>query len=113
MINPDGKLNETFNKDTWVSVQTATTYDIQQDWRDWSGVSLVDQYFEKVNKYTVMPDLPYSEAAKSDDLKVKWDQCAKSIRENSWRAIYAKADGEFNMHINNICLLYTSPSPRD
>lgn len=102
MINPDGKLGEAFNKDTWVSVQTATTYDIQQDWRDWSGVSLVDQYFENIGKYTVMPDLPYSEAAKSDDLKVKWDQCAKAITTNSWRAIFAKNDGEFNFHIMNM-----------
>ena len=102
MINPDGKLGEAFNKDTWVSVQTAVSYPIQQDWRDWAGVSLVDQYFEKINKYTVMPDLPYSESLKSDELKVKWDQCAKSITTNSWRAIYAKADGEFNMHIRNM-----------
>lgn len=102
MINPDGKLGEAFNKDTWVSVQTATTYDIQKDWRAWSGVSLVDQYFEKIGKYTVMPDLPYSEAAKSDDLKVKWDQCAKAITTNSWRAIFAKNDGEFNFHIMNM-----------
>ncbi|MBQ8554755.1 MAG: hypothetical protein IJ438_02670 [Clostridia bacterium] len=102
MINPDGKLGEAFNKDTWVSVQTAVSYPIQQDWRDWSGVSLVDQYFEKVNKYTVMPDLPYSESAKDDSLKLKWDQCAKAITTNSWLAIYAKADGEFNMHIRNM-----------
>lgn len=102
MVNPDGKLGEAFNKDTWVSVQTAVSYPIQQDWRDWSGVSLVDQYFEKVNKYTVMPDLPYSEASKSDELKVKWDQCAKAITTNSWRAIYAKNDGEFNFHIMNM-----------
>ena len=102
MINPDSKLGEAFNKDTWVSVNTAVSYPIQQDWRDWSGVSLVDQYFEKVNKYTVMPDLPYSESLKADELKVKWDQCAKSIVTNSWRAIYAKADGEFNMHLMNM-----------
>lgn len=102
MVNPDGALGEAFNKDTWVSVQTAVSYDIQQDWRDWSGVSLVDQYFEGIGKYTVMPDIPYSEAAKTDDLKVKWDQCAKAITTNSWRAIYAKADGEFNMHIRNM-----------
>ncbi|MBR3764927.1 MAG: extracellular solute-binding protein [Clostridia bacterium] len=43
MVNPDGALGEAFNKDTWVSVQTAVSYPIQQDWRDWSGVSLVDQ----------------------------------------------------------------------
>ncbi|MBQ8200618.1 MAG: extracellular solute-binding protein [Clostridia bacterium] len=102
MINPDGKLGEAFNKDTWVSVQTAVSYPIQQDWRDWSGVSLVDQYFEKVNKYTVMPDLPYSESLKSDELKVKWDQCAKAITTNSWLAIYARNDGEFNFHVMNM-----------
>ncbi len=102
MINPDGKLGEAFNKDTWVSEQTAATYAIQEDWRQWSGVPLVDQYFEKINRYTIMPDIPYSEAVKSDELKVKWDQCAKSITTNSWRAIYAKADGEFNMHIMNM-----------
>lgn len=102
MINPDGALGEAFNKDTWVSVQTAVSYDVQQNWRDWSGFSLADQYFEDIGKYTVMPDLPYGEAAKSDDLKVKWEQCAKAITTNSWRAIYAKADGEFNMHIRNM-----------
>ncbi len=102
MVNPDGALGETFNKDTWVSVQTAVSYPIQEDWREWSGVTLVDQYFEEIGRYTVMPDLPYSEASKSDDLKVKWDQCAKAITTNSWRAIYARADGEFNMHIRNM-----------
>lgn len=102
MINPDSALGEAFNKDTWVSVNTETVYDIQTDWRNWAGVSLADQYFENIGKYTVMPDLPYSESAKSDDLKVKWDQCAKAITTNSWRAIYAKADGEFNMHVRNM-----------
>ena len=102
MVNPDGALGETFNKDTWVSVQTSDVYSIQEDWRAWSGVTLADQYFEGIGRYTVMPDVPYGESPKSDELKVKWDQCAKAITTNSWRAIYAKADGEFNMHIRNM-----------
>lgn len=102
MVNPDGALGEAFNKDTWVSEQTAASYAIQEDWRTWSGYSLADQYFEAIHKYTVMPDIPYSESAKSDELKVKWDQCAKAITTNSWRAVFAKADGEFNMHIMNM-----------
>ncbi len=102
MINPDSALGEAFNKDTWVSVNSETVYDIQADWRNWSGVALADQYFEKIGKYTVMPDTAYSEPSKSDDLKVKWEQCAKAITTNSWRAIYAKADGEFDMHIRNM-----------
>ena len=40
MINPDGNGTEAFNKDTWVSEQTAATYAIQEDWRAWSGVAL-------------------------------------------------------------------------
>lgn len=102
MVNPDGALGEAFNKDTWVSEQTAASYAIQEDWRTWSGHSLADQYFEAIHKYTVMPDVPYSETPKSDELKVKWDQCAKAITTNSWRAVFAKADGEFNMHIMNM-----------
>lgn len=101
-INPDGKLGETFNKDTWVSILNAVSYPIQEDWRNWSGAVLADPYFESIGKYTIMPDLPYSESVKNDELKVKWEQCAKSIKNNSWLAIYAKADGEFNMHIRNM-----------
>ena len=102
MINPDGNGTEAFNKDTWVSEQTAASYAIQEDWRNWSGVSLADQYFEKIGKYTVAPDVPYSESVRDDALKVKWDKVTKAIVDNSWLAIYAKADGEFNMHINNM-----------
>ena len=102
MLAPDSKLGEAFNKDTWVSEQAATAYAIQEDWRNWSGVSLVDPYFEKVNNYTVMPDLPYSESVRDDTLEVKWGQVTKAITTNSWRAIYAKADGEFDMHIRNM-----------
>ena len=102
MVNPDGKLGEAFNKDTWASVQMGTVYDIQDDWRNWSGQIMVDQYFENLGTYIVMPNLPYSESIRNDELKVKWDQVTNSIRTNSWRAIYAKADGEFDMHIRNM-----------
>ena len=102
MINPDGNGTEAFNKDTWVSEQAAASYAIQEDWRKWSGVSLADQYFEKIGKYTVAPDVPYSESVRDDALKVKWDKVTKAIVDNSWLAIYSKADGEFNMHINNM-----------
>ena len=102
MVNPDGKLGETFNKDTWVSELTATTYDIQQDWRDYTGVSLADQYFEKINNYTIMPDIPYSESEKDDELTVIWNQVTKAITTYTWRAIFAKNPGEYNYHVNEM-----------
>lgn len=63
-INPDGKLGETFNRDTWVSILNAVSYPIQEDWRNWSGAVLADPYFESIGKYTIMPDLPYSESVR-------------------------------------------------
>ena len=66
-----------------------------------------DEYGDK--KYVVMPDIPYSESAKSSDLTLKWNNCAKTVRDYSWRAIYAKSDAEFNYHVSEmkkLCAAY-------
>ena len=108
MINPDGNGVETFNKDTWASVVTATTYPIQEDWRNYTGAVLADEYMESRDDgyggkmYVVMPDIPYSESAKSSELTLKWNNCAKTIKDYSWRAIYAKSDAEFNYHVSEM-----------
>ena len=101
MINPEGNGVETFNKDTWKSELTATTYPIQDDWREHMGATSADEYMER-HPYLLMPDVPYSESNKAAQLSLIWEQCAKAIREGSWRAIYAKADAEFNFHVNTI-----------
>ena len=108
MVNPDGNGIETFNKDSWASVATATTYPIQQDWRDRTGAVQADDYMESRvdeygdKKYVVMPELPYAESKQSSDLVLKWKNCAKTIRDYSWRAIGAKADAEFNFHVSEM-----------
>ena len=108
MVNPDGNGIETFNKDTWASVVTATTYPIQEDWRTHYNAVLADDYMEAREDeygdklYVVMPDIPYSESAKSSDLTLKWNNCAKTIRDYSWRAINAKSEAEFNHHVSEM-----------
>lgn len=108
MVNPDGNGVETFNKDSWASVVTATTYPIQDDWREVNSATLADEYMEaRVDEYgdkmyVVMPDIPYSEGEKTSDLTLKWNNCAKTIKDLSWRAIYAKNEGEFNYHVNEM-----------
>lgn len=101
MINPEGKLGEAFNKDTWVSELTATTYPIQDDWRTWADAMLGEQYQEK-HPYLVMPDIPYSESEREETLEVVWNQVTKAIVTYSWRAIYAKSEGEYNFHVNEM-----------
>ena len=108
MINPDGNGKETFNKDTWASITAADLYDIQLDWQEHTGATLADDYMEMREDdfgdklYVIMPSVPYSESSKSSELDLKWKNCAKSIVENSWRAIYAKSDGEFDYHVKTM-----------
>ena len=56
MENPDGAHGETFNKETWESQITDVTYPIQEDWRQWGGVTSAEQYMNR-GKYTVMPEV--------------------------------------------------------
>ena len=108
MVNPDGNGVETFNRDTWASVATAESYPIQEDWRTYNNAALVDEYMEAREdeygdkKYVVMPDIPYSEGEKSSDLTLKWNNCAKTIKDYSWRAVNAKSDGEFKHHVSEM-----------
>lgn len=105
-VNPDpeSKKGETFNKDSWESYVTAVTYPIQEDWREWAGYTLADQYMEArgTDSYMVAPDVPYAESQKSTELEVKWSQVTTTITTYSWRCIFAKSDGEFNFHLNEM-----------
>ena len=108
MINPDGNGKETFNKDTWASVSATDLYDIQLDWQEHTGATMADDYMEMREDdfgdklYVIMPSIPYSESSRSSELDLKWKNCAKTIVENSWRAIYAKSDGEFDFHVRTM-----------
>ncbi len=101
MINPEGKLGEAFNSDTWASQLAGVVYPIQEDWRSHTGYTLSEQYMEN-HPYLLMPDVNYKESSKDDTLKVVWGQVTKAIVTYSWRAIYAKSDAEFNFHVREM-----------
>ena len=44
----------------------------------------------------------YADLAKDSELTLKWNNCAKTIKDYSWRAIYAKSDAEFNHHVGEM-----------
>ena len=108
MINPEGNGIETFKKETWLSIVNASDYEIKQDWRDHFGAEVADEYMEnrvdaEGNKmYVLMPDIPYSESVRSQELDLVWKQCAKAIVDYSWRAINAKSEGEFTFHVGEM-----------
>ena len=53
-------------------------------------------------KYTVAPGTDYSASAKSDELKTTWKQVTDTIKNESWNALYAKNDAQFNTAIEKM-----------
>lgn len=92
--NPDSN-GETYNYKKWESFMTDAQSDIEADWREKTGCQTPDEYCSKTN-YKLAPGTTYSGSTKSDELTVLWNQVAECIKTDSWKAIYAASDAEFD-----------------
>lgn len=101
--NPDSN-GETFNWQTWRSMQGEPKNETEADWRDYTGATYNQEYMEMC-RYNVMPGTSYSESKRSDELEVTWKQVTTCIKTYSWRAIYAKSDSEYDFHVSEMIRL--------
>lgn len=92
-VNPES--GERYLCDLWESMQVDPRNEVEQEWREWAGTSLRDDYLGSKN-FKVAPAISMSESDKSDDLKIVWSQVTDCIVQYSWKAMYAKDDAEFD-----------------
>ena len=92
--NPDSN-GETYNSLNWASYSTEAGSEIEKQWREWAGADTPDLYFDKLGTYNLSPGTTYSEGVRDDELQAKWDQVAECVKTNTWKAIYASSDDEF------------------
>ena len=93
--NPDSN-GETYNSDNWKSNISEAETEIEQDWRDKTGCIGLNDYMESSGKYVVAPGTSYSQSKKDAELDTTWAQVTNCIIQNSWNAIYAKSDAEYD-----------------
>lgn len=93
--------NETYNYINWESEQLPAQSDIEKNWREWAGASTPDKYLQKTN-YIVSPGSLYTGSGVPDDLSMKWNQVAECVKNETWNAIYAKDDAEFEQIVNKM-----------
>lgn len=86
---------DTYNYKKWESYNSEAGSEIEADWREVTGCNIPDERMGQT-KFRLAPGTTYSAGVKSDELMVLWNQVASCIKENSWRAIYAKTDAEFD-----------------
>lgn len=98
--NPDSS-GETYNSVNWPSNLEKAKSEIEQDWRDKTDCISIGDYFEK-GSYVVSPGTSFSLSAKGDDIKTTWNQVTTCIKENSWKAIYAKTDKAYDKIVSDM-----------
>lgn len=98
--NPDSN-GETYNYQNWASYQATQNYDILNDWRTFTGCTTQDEYLDS-RAHTVAIATPYSQTTRSDELDVIWQQVTTTIKDYSWKAIYAESDDEYNNYVNEM-----------
>ncbi len=101
-LNPDSTKQETLDKEGWVSVVNSSLTPIQQDWCTWSGVDTLQQYLENHPYKMMLSRGNYAPGEMDSELKAKSKMIMTSVKTYSWRAIYAKNDGEFNFHVTTM-----------
>ena len=98
--NPDSN-GEKFNKVTWASEQGDARNEAEQDWRDFTGATTVQEYLDSTD-YAMVPTVSFALATRSADLDLKWEQVCKAIKEGSWRAMYAEDDAAFEAEVQSM-----------
>jgi multiple sugar transport system substrate-binding protein/putative aldouronate transport system substrate-binding protein len=98
--NPDSN-GATYNYLNWASWQESQKYAILDDWRAFTKFTTFDEYLDSRN-HVIAPGTTYSEAKRSDEMEVKWQQVSQAIRDYSWNAIYAANDAEFDSYVQEM-----------
>ena len=91
--NPDSN-GETYNYVDWKSEQGDPACDAEADWRSFTGCTSINEYMRS-GKYTVAPGTDYVDKQVEGELETTWNNVTNCITTNTWKAIYAKDDAEF------------------
>ena len=98
--NPDSN-RETYNAINWKSNVPAASCETEQDWRDYTG-TLTSLEYMKTKECVVVPATTYEAPEKSVGLQKAWEQVANCIVSESWNAIYAESDEEFEQVVSKM-----------
>lgn len=120
-INPES--GETYNNATWPSYNETLNYGILNEWREFSGYTTIDEYMN-ANPNVVVPGTDFIMAERGEDLDLQWQQVTNTIKDYSWKAIYAATDEEYDRLVkemrevadgygyDSVCEFYTAEAAK-
>lgn len=92
---------ETYNYERWESSISKPKTKVEKDWQEKTGFRSVEDYLEK-GEHTVSPGTDFALGEKPRQLKKIWERVGKVMAEQSWDAIYAKSDAEYDRIVSEM-----------
>lgn len=100
-INPES--GEPYDRNYWASnLVPEGRCDAERDWRAFTGSQTVQEYMDARGKFMVDQPTSYSESKQDEVLEQQWQSVATCLKDNSWRAIYANSEEEFEKIVSDM-----------
>lgn len=99
-INPE--TNYPYSNLLWDSFTKLNETDLDRDWQEHMGAKNPVDYFTQHDQILVAPGSGYATSEESSEITTLRSQCKAVIVENSWKAVYAKDEAEFNSIIKTM-----------
>jgi multiple sugar transport system substrate-binding protein/putative aldouronate transport system substrate-binding protein len=100
-INPD--TGEPYSDQMWSTTiemnQTKTT----KEWTEKFGAADDVEYLKKNNMMTIVPSINLSLAVDTTDISLIREQCGNTIKDSSWRMVFATDDADFDAQWDAMC----------
>lgn len=92
---------ETYNYEHWESSLSEPQTEMEKDWQEKTGSRSVEDYFEK-GKHTISPGTDYDMGKKPRELKKLWKIVGSVLVKQSWDAIYAESDAQYDRIVSEM-----------
>ena len=100
-INPD--TGEPYSDQMWSTTiemnQTKTT----KEWTEKFGAADDVEYLKKNNMMTIVPSINMSLAVDTTDISLIREQCGNTIKDSSWRMVFASDEADFDAQWDAMC----------
>lgn len=93
-INP--KTNFPYNYTLWESVLEKNTTPLDTDWQSQMDAKTTIEFLQKNDQLMVAPGASYIAPEEDSEITTLRGQCKSIIIENSWKAVFASNENEFN-----------------
>lgn len=99
-INPDTGVPYLYTE--WESYQELSSNPVTKDWQEKMGAINAIEFFKSKKQIVTSPGSGYAAPADSSEIATLRAQCGAVIVENSWKAVFAKDQAEFDSIVKNM-----------